>query len=322
MAANASTFQEVDAVGNREDLADVIYNIDPHETPFMSNIGTATVSATKHEWQKDTLAAAVDTNAKVQGDEYTLEATSPTERIGNFTQISHKNFSISATQQAVSKAGRNSEIAYQRIKRGKELKRDVEKQMLSNKASVAPASAVAGQSAGIESWLETNVDRGATGANGGYNSGTGVVDAPTDGTNRTFTEALLKTVQESTFSSGGSPTMLFLPPALKREFSTFTGIADIRKEAPGQRQATLIGAADVYVGDFGTLTAMPHPYGMRANSALLIDPTRVRKGVLRRMGEERLSKTADAEKFAMNEEYTLIVDNEAAHGIVADVQAT
>lgn len=322
MAALASTQQEVDAVGNREDLADTIYNIDPHETPFTSNIGTANVSATKHEWQKDTLAAAADDNAKVQGDEYTLVAVTPTARVGNFTQISHKNFAISGTQEAVTSAGRASDIAYQRIKKGKELKRDIEKQMLSNKASVAPADAVAGQSAGFESWLETNVSRGGTGANGGFNSGSGLVDAPTDGTGRTYTEALLKDVQQSTFSSGGSPTMLFMPGPLKAEFSSFAGIADIRKDAPGQRQAVLIGAADVYVGDFGTLTAMPHPYGVRATSALLVDPTRVRKGVLRPMGEEPLAKTADAEKFAINEEYTLIVDTEAAHGIVADVQVS
>lgn len=323
MAANANTYQEVDAVGNREDLSDFIYNIDPDETPFMTNIGTPRkVKATKHEWQVDALAAASDTNAKVQGDEYTVEAVTPTTRVGNFTQISHKNFSISGTQEAVESAGRNSEIAYQRVKKGKEMKRDIEKQMLSNKASVAPAGATAGQSAGFESWLETNVSRGATGANGGFNTGTGVVDAPTAGTNRTVTEALLKTVLQSCFENGGKPTTAYMNAALKGAFSTFTGIADIRKDAPGKAQATIIGAADVYVSDFGMITMVPHAYGTRANSVLLVDHNYVAKGVLRPMFEQELAVTGDAEKRAMNEEYTLIVDNEAAHGIIADVTAT
>lgn len=319
MAVPTNTFKTFESIGNREDLSDIISNIDPTITPFTSNIGTKPVKATKHEWQLDNLTAASDANAKLEGDDAAAAAITPTVRVGNFTQISDKVFQISGTEETIDKAGRKSEVAYQRVKNGVEIRRDVEKQMLSNKASVAGAAGTARQSAGLESWLTTNVDRGATGANGGFQAGTGLVTAPTDGTLRAFTEAQLQAVQLAAFNAGGRPTALYMGGALKQKFSAFAGIAAIRNQA-NDSAATIVGAADVYIGDFGTLTAVPHPYGVRARSAILVDHTKVHKGVLRGMFDQTLAKTGDSEKHQMIEEYTLIVDNEAACGIVADAQ--
>lgn len=318
MAQPTNTFSTYGAKGIREDLSDTIYRIDPTETPFTSNIGKAKATAKLHEWQIQTLTAPDDANAVIEGDDATTDAATATSRVGNRTQISDKVARVTGTLEAVDKAGRQEELAYQVLLKGLELKRDVEKQMLSNKPSVAGNDSTASQSAGIEAWLTSNVSRGTSGANGGYSGGT--VSAATDGTLRTFTETLLKDVHQSCYSNGGNPTMLLLPPALKRAFSAFTGIAVNRIDnAPSSGQVTIVGGADVYVGDFGKLTVTPSRM-MRTRSALLIDPKMVKRADLRPMKNWDLAKTGDSERRQLLIEYTLEVCNEAAHGIVADVQ--
>lgn len=308
-----------DTIGIREDLSDTIYNISPEETPFTSNIGRTAATQTFHEWQTHVLATAVDDNAQLEGDETAFAAASRTVRVGNLTQISDKDAIVSGTNQAVVQAGRSDEMAFQLVTRGLELSRDIEFQMLSNKASVAGNATTARQSAGILAWLESNTERGVGGSDGGFAAG--IVAAATNGTLRTFTETLLKSAQQSAFTNGGKPTMLFMDGLLKQTFSGFAGIAANRvDQTVGMNQmGAIIGAADVYVGDFGTLTAVPHPYGMTARDVIGVDPTMVAKSVLRPMASMELAKTGDAEKRLINEEYTLEVKNEAAHFVVADV---
>jgi len=318
MAQPTNTFDAYAAKGIREDLSDLIYRIDPTDTPLTSNIGHGKATAKLHEWQIQALAAAVDTNAQIEGDDATANAAVPTSRVGNRTQIAAKTAIVSGTLEAVNKAGRDSEMEYQVLLKGLELKRDVEKQMLSNKASVTGSSAAASQSAGIESWLTTNVSRGATGASGGFSGGT--VAAPTDGTQRAFTEALLKTVHQSAFTAGGKPSMLFMHPTQKTVFSGFAGIAvnRINQNSTTKDQVTIIGGADTYVGDFGNLTAVVSIF-MRSRVAILIDPKMAKMACLRPMKNWELAKTGDSLKRQILQEYTLEVSNEAAHGIVADL---
>lgn len=318
MTMPVGTFDTYAAKGLREDLADVIYRIDPTDVPFTSNIGRSKASAKKHEWQVQTLAAAIDTNEVIEGDDATVDNSVPTTRVGNFCQISDKVASVTGTMDAVDKAGRDSEMEYQVLLKGLELKRDVEKQMLSNKASSAGASGTASRSASFEAWLTSNVSRGATGASGGFQSGTGLVNAPTDGTQRTFTEALLKTVIASCFQNGGKPTMLMLGPSQKQAFSAFTGIAVNRYQVKGEEQGVIVGAADVYVSDFGNLNVVPNLF-QRNRSALLVDPRMAKLASLRPMKNWELAKTGDTEKRQVLIEYTLEVCNEAAHGVVADL---
>ena len=320
MAIVANTNLTFDTIGIREDLSDTIYQITPEETPFTSNIGRTSATQTFHEWQTHDLAAAVDTNAQLEGDDTTFAAASRTVRVGNRTQISDKDAIVSGTNQAVIQAGRSDEMAFQLVTRGLELARDIGKQMLSNKASVAGVSTTARQSAGILAWLETNTERGVGGSDGGFSSG--IVAAATNGTLRNFTETLLKAAQASAFTSGGKPNMLFMDGPLKQTFSGFGGISptQVNTTVDSKAMTSIICAADVYVGDFGTLTAVPHPYGMTARDVIGVDPNMVAKSVLRPMASMELAKTGDAEKRLINEEYTLEVKNEAAHFVVADVQ--
>jgi hypothetical protein len=318
MAQPTNTYDAYTAKGIREDLSDLIYRIDPVDVPFTSNIGRSKATAKYHEWQTQSLAAAVDTNAQIEGDDATGDAATPTTRVGNRTQIARKVAVVTGTLEEVNKAGRDSEMEYQVLLKGLELKRDVEKQMLSNKASVTGSSSVAAQSAGIEAWLTSNVSRGSGGSSGGYSSG--IVAAATDGTQRAFTETLMKTVHQSAYTAGGRPTMLFMHPTQKVVFSTFAGQSTktTNQDAERDKQVTIVGGADTYVGDFGKLTSVIDIF-MRNRSAILVDPKLAKMASLRAMKNSPLAKTGDSEKRLIIQEYCLEMCNEAGHGIVADL---
>lgn len=317
MAQVAGTVDTYGVQGQREDLQDAIFMISKADTPFLSNIGRNKATAVKHEWQTDALAAPDTNNAQIEGDDYTYAQSNPTARVANVTQISRKPILISGTAEAVDKAGRKSELKYRAMKAGKEIKKDMEAIVLSPQASVVGSSTVARKLGGLPSWLVSNVSRGAGGANGGFNTGSGIVVAPTAGTNRAWTEAMVKDVQQSAFTNGGNPSMLMLPVALKRQFSAFPGIAQQRRDT-GDKAATIVATADVYQGDFGKLSAVPNRQFV-ANRALLIDPQYAKLSVLRPMQTDKPSKTGDAEKRMLITEYTLEVGNEAAHGTIEDL---
>lgn len=317
MSQVAGTTDTYALKGQREDLQDAIFMISKADTPFLSNIGRNKAKAVKHEWQTDALAPADTNNAQIEGDDYTYSARTPTSRVGNICQISRKPVLISGTAEAVDKAGRKSEMKYQAMKAGKEIKKDMEGILLSGQASVVGSSTVARKLGGFAAWLTTNVSRGATGANGGYNTGSGLVTAPTAGTARAFAESQIKDVQQSAFSNGGNPSICMMPVAQKRVFSGFPGIAQQRRDT-GSKAATIVAAADVYVGDFGKLSAVPNRQ-YTAGRVFLIDPEMAKLSVLRPMGVDKPSKTGDAEKRMLITEYTLEVGNEAAHGVIDDL---
>jgi len=313
MAIVANTFTRYSAVGIREDLSNVIYNISPEETPFISNIGRENVKNTYFEWQTDSLAAASDANAALEGDDISsFTAVSPTSRIGNYTQISTKNVVISGTLEALDKAGRRSELTYQLAKLGSELKRDMESALLANQSPVAGNTTTARRTAGLPAFIKTNTDFGSGGAD------TAGIAARTDGTQRAFTEALLKTVIAEVWESGGTPKMLMVGSHNKQVASGFTGIATRFRDVPAGQQAQIVGAADVYVSDFGTVNIVPNRF-QRARDAFVVDPQYASMAVLRPIQQMELAKTGDAEKRLMLVEYGLKVNNEAAHGIVADL---
>lgn len=273
------------------------------------------------EWQTDELAAASTSNAYVEGDEFSYADPSPTVRVGNFAQIMRKTAQVSGTLEVVDKAGRDSELAREMMKRTKELKRDAESIYLANQASVAGTSTVARKLGGLPAWLETNVDFGSGGSAGGYNSGTGVVDAATEATagdQRAFSETQIKDVMQDAYSAGGNPTMLMVGPFNKRVFSSFTGIADLRRDTPAKSQASIIGAADFYISDFGNLSVVINRF-QPERYAFLLDTEFAAIGTLRPAKVITPAKTSDADKRVILQETTLIVRNEAAHGMIADL---
>jgi hypothetical protein len=317
MAIVANTFTTYSAKGIREDLSNVITNISPEETPYMSNIGRENVSNSLYEWQTDVLAAAA-ANAQLEGDDVTsFDSVTATVRLQNYAQISRKTIVLSATEETVNKAGRRSELAYQIAKRGSELKRDQEFSMLNSAVAAAGSTTVARATAALQSFIKTNVDMQTNGANPSYT--TLPSSARTDGNVRTFTETILKNVIQQVWTSGGSPKILMTGPVNKQRVSGFSGIASSRFNIDGgARPATIVGAADVYVSDFGNVQVVPNRF-QRERDAFVIDPDYAKMTVLRPYQQVELAKTGDAEKRMLIVEWGHKVLAENAHGIAADL---
>jgi len=329
MAQVANTYETYDAKGNREELANKIYQITPEETPFLSLIGRKAVVSTHPEWQTDTLASPDTNNNQPEGNDWTFDAINPTTRVGNYTQISDKKIIISRTQDRTSKAGRKSELAREIAKKGVELRIDMESIVLSNQASTAGSgNAASNRKLGsFRAWLASNDNLGSGGASGGFNTSTSVVDAATNGTQRAFTKAILDATILSTYNAGGSPKTLMLAPYAKTVFSTFMSDSNValqRFEANGKGQTTIVAAADMYLSDFGKIAVVPNRQMARAGAtvarnAYLVDPRMVALGVFDDIQLVKPAKTGDAEKRVLVTEYTLLVNNEAAHGVAADI---
>lgn len=315
-----ATFNRYDAVGAREDLSDVIYNISPTDTPIMSSIGKTKATGVYHEWQTDSLAAATTANALVEGADASSATLSPTSRIGNYTQIVGKTVQVSGTLEAVDKAGRKSEKAYQLAKASAEIKRDIETIITANQGqAVGTSNSTARKMGSLLSYIKTNTSKNGTSVTGVDPTTIGV-STRTDGTVRTFTETILKDVISKVFVSGGTPSVLFVSPALKQVVSSFTGLAAQRYQVPTSGQATILAGADLYQSDFGVLQIVPNRF-MRTRDALVLDPEYAALAYLRPFQTNELAKTGDSDNTQILAELTLEVQNEAAHGGAFDLTA-
>lgn len=323
MAVVTNTFQSTSAVGNREELSDVVSRITPEDTPIYSMIEKINFKTTHPEWEVDDLAAPA-ANIQLEGDEYTFGATSPATRMGNYTQIMRKEGIISGTQDATDNAGSVEQVKYQKLKKGVELRKDVEYAIVDTNASVAGATREFGS---LNTWIETNVDRGATGANGGYDSGSGLTTAPTNGTQRAFTKAIMDNVMQQGYTSGANFKHVFCSPYVKSVFVTFmsdSNVASFRYAASSGKNNSIVANADVYEGPFGKV--MIHPNRVMAGSAGLarnvffVDPEYLQFGWFRKIKEDKeVAKTGDAKKFVLLGEGALCVKNEKGLGVAADV---
>ena len=317
MAIVTNTFTTFDAKGIREDLSNVITNIAPEETPYMSNIGRESISNSLFEYQSDTLASAA-ANKQLEGDDVTsFDAVVATVRLQNYAQISRKTIVLSATEETVNKAGRRSELAYQIAKRGSELKRDQEFTMLNGAVAAAGNTTTARGTASLGAFVKTNVDMQTNGANPSYT--TLPNSARTDGNVRTFTETILKNVIQQVWTAGGTPKMLMVGPVNKQRVSGFSGIASSRFNIDGgARPATLVGAVDIYVSDFGNVQVIANRF-QRERDAWVIDPDMAKMTTLRPYQQVELAKTGDAEKRMLIVEWGHKVLAENGLGLAADL---
>lgn len=311
MAQPTNTFSSYDAVGNREDLSDIITMISPTKTPFLNGIAKTIATSTKTEWQTDALAAASATNAVIEGDDAVTDASTATTRLFNYTQISDKVARVTGTQRAMDSAGRSDEMAYQVMKKSEELKRDVESSLLANNAQVAGNDTTARETGGIGSWIATNDNLAGDGASP---TGDGS-DARTDGTQRAFTEAQLKATLAACWDQGGEPDTIMVGSFNKQALSGFSGGATRTIES-GEKK--LVNAIDVYVGDFQDLVVIPNRF-QRARDALVLEMDKWKFAVLRDFQKTPLAKTGDTDREQILVEYALESSNEAASGGVFDL---
>ena len=313
MAQPTNLFDTFETVGIREDLVDVIYNISPEDTPILSAIPRTAAKSTKHEWQLDSLATPA-TNAVIEGDDATIDALSATTRAFNFCQIADKVIALSGTQSAVDAAGRADEMAYQIAKKSNELKKDMEFDLIEPNIQVSGSATAARELGSIPTWLKTNGDAGTSGS---LSTGSGT-DLPGSGTDRDLTETILKTVIKEVYESGGEMDMLVCPPSVKQVISGFN--ANTTRFGPAEAK-TEFAAIDVYSSDFGDLRVVPNRVMAvtDAKDVFIIQRDMMATAYLRDFQVQDLAKTGDSEKKQLLVEYTLEVRNEAAHGIILDI---
>jgi hypothetical protein len=313
-----AAYDRYTAIGAREDLTDVIYDISPTDTPIMSSIGKTKATSVTHEWQTDSLAAATTANALVEGASASEGTITPTTRLANLTQIVGKTVMVSGTLLASDLAGRKSEMAYQLAKASAEMKRDIETIITANQGQTAGSSGSTARKMGsLLSYIKTNTSKNGTSVTGVDPTTLGV-STRTDGTTRAFTETILKDVIAKVFSSGGTPSALFVSPAQKQVVSGFTGLAAQRYQVPTNGQATILAGADLYQSDFGVLQIVPNRF-MRTRDALVLDPEYAALAYLRPFQTNDIAKVGDADKKQILAELTLEVRNEAAHGGAFDL---
>lgn len=311
MAQPTGSHSTYDAIGNREDLSDMIYDVSKAET-FFTMIPKSKATGTKHEWQKDALDAASGANAVIEGDDATTDTANITTRVFNYTQISDKVPRVTGTQEAVTSAGRASEMAYQIEKKMPALKRDVDASVLLNQAYVAGNDTTARRMAGAQAWIVTNqsIAADATAATGNGS------DAHTDGTARALTESMFETVLGSAWNSGGNPTLCILGKNQKQAVAGFSGNATRTHNGESKKVTNTI---DIYIDPLGNEVRLVPNRQCPTDVVYFFDTQMVKFSVLRDFGMTDLAKTGDTERKQILVEATLEMCNEAAHGIITDL---
>lgn len=314
MAQPTNTFDSYDAVGIKESLQDVIYNISPEETPFYSKSSKTSARNTLVEWQTDSLRASA-ANAHIEGDATTAEARGATTRLGNYTQIFKNAVIVPDTDEGLDKAGRAKEIAYQVLKVSKEQKLDIEKALFDNNARAAGNSSTARELAGAPAWLTSNT---VFGANEGADPTGDGTDARTDETTAltAFDQDKFDAVMQSIWEEGGKPDTVYLSAFQMNKALGFTGNNNQRSNVQAGDERVIKSLA-VYVTPYGTVEFMPSREN-RSRDVFIMQDNMWEVAVLRPTKNVALAKTGDNTTRQVVTELTLCAKNEAANGGIFD----
>ena len=309
------TYLTSDAIGEREELADVIYRIDPTDTPIFSALKKEGARAVYSEWQVQELAAASATNYNNEGADYSYVNPSATTRMGNYHQISVKAASVSGTLDAVDKAGRDRETAYVKTLKGLELRRDIEKYLVSD---VAKSSSDPRKAGTLSTWI-TNVSVAASSA---APTGDGT-DVPTlSGTDRAMAISQIDAAMLAAFEDGGKPSIITMSPTNKQVFSNLSSasVATNQIITSANKDAAYVGAVSLYRSDFGELNVVVDRF--QGNDRLFLldtDYASITTLPNRNFVVSDVAPTGDATKFAILAEWSLKVSAPKAHAAVYDL---
>lgn len=295
-------FTSYDVVGTKEDVSDVISNIAPTDTPFTSSIGSETVKNKLFEWQEDDLAS-VTVNAAVEGADAVTQTLTPTVMRDNVTQIFTKSFSVTGTNDAEDKYGRAKETAYQMVKKGKEIKRDLEHALVGmDQAKVTGSNTVARQTASAFKQIAaaTTVD-----ASGGT------------GTPTAMTEGMLLDLGQELYKQGAEPTTFMVKPEDALIVAAFDRAAGRYREINGEGKK-IVNAVDLYVSPFGSYKVVINRF-IKSTNALLFDAKMWSLAWLRKWTREKLAKTGDADKHMILGEVGLKHKNQLASGTIMNL---
>ena len=324
-----NAFTTYQAVGTREDLSNVIYNIDPFDTPVMSAIRRRNVKNRLFDWQTEFLpvtsptvvpgTGAMDpaTNAQFEGFALQPSQAQPTIRQNNVTQISKRDATISGSQEESDAAGKGSEMSHQMAMASKVLKSDMETAMCSRQPRIdgndtGPAARV---TEGITHWLARAKDK--TGAVGGAIwPGTAVTGLPVLATDLfpaptgvQLTEAMVGDAMQKAYTNGASPTLMVVPPGPKRTVSTFTG-RSTTQVLVGKTE--VVSTVDVIATDFGRIKVIPSRW-LPPDVGLIIDPDYLAVAFFRSFKQYLMARTGDAETRMLIVEWGTEVRNALAN---------
>lgn len=317
--ANSLTY----GTNQAEDVEDLIWLLDPMDTWALTNLDKVDATATFHEWLSDVLAAP-GTNIVEEGNEASFSTAAPASRLGNFQQISWKTFVVSDTLEVVKKFGRDTETGRLGTKLMKELKLDMEYALVRNQASSIGGAGTGRSSAGMESWIAGPTTRTAnqlgnvvtattnsdTATTPGFSGGT--VAAPTDPTTGALTVGQLNMALGGSWEDGGDPRVILVGPTQKGVIDGFTGVATRMIDSAPNKQAAIVGAANMYVSSFGSPHMVTLSRYVRSSVVLCIDPDYWAVSFLRRPKVVPLAKTGDATKKMLITEYGLVCRNPSA----------
>jgi len=315
MAQPSNTFDSYDGSNSiKEDLSGIIESVSPEDTPFFSACKKTKATATLHEYQTDSLRSAA-ANAHIEGDATAAEARTATTRLGNRTQIFKNAVVVPDTDAGLSKAGKNSEMAYQVVKVAKEQKLDIELALFANNAVVAGSASAARELGGAPIWLTTN-DSFASGNSGAAPNGTGGARTD-DGTPRDLTQAIFDATMQSIWTAGGQPDTVYLSPYQMNIALGFTGNNNQRSTVQAG-DAKVVKSLDVYVTPWGTVEFQPSRL-IRGRDILIAQNDMWNVAVLRPTKNVELAKNGDNSTRQVVTELTLVCKNEAASGLIADL---
>jgi hypothetical protein len=315
MAKVTNAFTTYEAKGNREDLSNFIYNIDPVDTPVVTMAGRRSVTNRTFDWQTEKLPA-VDTTPREEGFVLAPAASTPTVREKNVCQINSRDATVSGTQENADAAGKKSEMAHQMALVSKALKRDVETAFCSTQAiDYGTAGTPIRKTRGLLHWLKTNIDKPSTLTL----PATETTAYPTiaAGDVREFTEAMLGNLMQLAYDNGAEPTKLVCKPDLKRQVTSFQGRSS-SQVLVGKTEVSNV--VDVYASDFGRLSVIPSRFCFH-QTVYLLDPEYLAMGNYRPFQQTPMAKTGDAEVRMILNEWGVECRNEAAHAAAVGVKA-
>lgn len=316
MATVSGQLKDASINGKPRDLMNMIFNVAPSDTPFLTMCGKSSASQTLHEWQTDTLASPGE-NATLEGADTTSFTESSTTELSNKTQILKKAINVSGTAQAVKQAGVGKQYAYQMALRTKELKKDLEYALLQNKLARADNGTNGRLMTGLPCWMQKNYAGGTSGAKATSSA------ACTAGTTRLPTEAMLKSLLTDIYNAGGNPDTIMMAPDIRVKMSEVLTGGGTKMEKAETKKATAV--IDVYVSDFGSLKLVPNRVQayetFSKTCAFVLDPQYWKVAYLRGFTEERLAVTGDSMKGHILVECTLEARNDASSGVLADLKS-
>jgi hypothetical protein len=319
VSGTSSSYSVGSGGGNREDLEEKIHDLFADENYFSSNFDKGKASATFHEWLGDELDSP-GSNINIEGDDASFSTIANPARYGNYTQIVKKTFIISGTQEVVNKAGRRSEIGRQAVKKMREAANDLEYAIARNQAATAGGTGTGRSLASIETWIGATTASSTAATQVVLASSTASATtppiasgapgtAPTDGsTTAALTEASLRLALESNYNQGSTTDVVVVNSTAKNYINDFTGVAQRNVDVGRQQQASITGAADLYVSNYGVHRVVLHRH-VRSSVALCLDSSMWAIGTLRNWSTEPLAKTGDAEKRQILCEKTLVCRN-------------